>query len=285
MYRLVPRKIRSYVARPWRVRRVAPLDSSDPHPAPALAVSQELARTTELLRIEIGERQRAEQVRLQLLNRLVYAEEEERRRIAREVHDQCGQDLTALKLQTARIKAECGGHAELHRRVEALEAIATQLDQDIDFLVFELRPTAHEGLDLRVVLAKYVQNWSAHFGIPVELHAGEMSDGRLTSKIKSTLYRITQEALTNVAKHARATHVDVILGQSSDHVSLAVEDDGVGFERGDVSVAGQGLGLLGMRERAGLVAATVQVESAPGRGTTILVRVPMPTPATDRALA
>src|SRR5947207_2836074 len=145
-------------------------------PGSALTAGLELARATELLRAEIGGRQRAEQARLQLLNRLVFAEEEERRRIAREMHDQCGQDLTALRLQVARLKAVCSGDASMRGQVDALEAIVAQLDQDIDFLVWELRPTTLDGLDLRTALAKYLQSWSAHFGIPAELHANEMSE-------------------------------------------------------------------------------------------------------------
>src|SRR5712671_2119438 len=156
-------------------------------PGPAVSASLELARATALLRAEIGERQLAEHARLQLLNRLVFAEEEERRRIAREMHDQCGQDLTALRLQVQRLKAACGGDAGIRGQVEALEAIVAQLDQDIDFLVWELRPSTLDGLDLRAALAKYLQSWSTHFGIPAELHANEVSEDRVTSKIKSTL--------------------------------------------------------------------------------------------------
>jgi signal transduction histidine kinase len=262
-----------------QVRRPTILRTQE-RPGPAPTASLELARATELLRAEIGDRQRAEQARLQLLNRLVFAEEEERRRIAREMHDQCGQDLTALRLQVQRLKTACGGDGGIRGQVDALEAIVVQLDQDIDFLVWELRPTTLEGVDLRAALAKYLQSWSAHFGIPAELHANDVSEDRVTSKIKSTLYRIAQEALTNVAKHANATHVDVVLASCRAHVSLVIEDHGVGFDRGDAGITGQGLGLLGMRERVALVAGTVQVESIMGRGTTILVRVP--TPDTDQ---
>ncbi|MGB7220231.1 MAG: sensor histidine kinase [Vicinamibacterales bacterium] len=242
-----------------------------------MTTRQELARATELLRLESLNRQRADQARLQLLNRLVFAEEEERRRIAREVHDQCGQDLTALKLQTARLKAECSGHAGLRLQVEVLEAIAAQLDEDIDFLVWELRPTTLD-IGLRTALAKYVESWSVHYGIHVELQARGTADDRLTVKIKSTLYRVAQESLTNIAKHARATRVEVVVEACSGYVSLVVEDNGVGFDPGSTGMTGRGLGLLGMQERAALVAGTLQIESAVGRGTTVLLRVPTPAP-------
>jgi signal transduction histidine kinase len=243
---------------------------------PALAKSRELERATELLRVEMAERQRAEQARLQLLNRLVFAEEEERRRIAREMHDQCGQDLTALRLQVRRLKAECGENAALRGQVEALDAIVGHLDQDIDFLVWELRPTRLEGLDLRAALAKYLANWSTHYGIHVELHASEISEDRLTSKIKSTLYRIVQEALTNVAKHAEAMSCVVRLERLSETVRLTVEDNGKGFDVQQVMARHlrSGLGLLGVQERVSEFAGTFTIDSKPGHGTRLVVELP-----------
>src|SRR4029450_2737790 len=98
---------------------------------------------------------------------------------------------------------------------------------------------------------------------------------------ETTLYRIAQEALTNVAKHSRAASVDVILERRADHVLLIVEDDGVGFDPAALGPAGQGFGLLGMRERGSLVGATLEIESAAGKGTTILLRMAAPEPATQ----
>jgi len=110
------------------------------------------------------------------------------------------------------------------------------------------------------------------------LHTFGLLDDRLPSEAETTLYRIAQEALTNVAKHARADHVDVILERRADHVLLIIEDYGVGFDQGDRRAAGQGFGLLGMQERAALVGATLQIESAVGSGTTILVRMAATSP-------
>jgi signal transduction histidine kinase len=193
----------------------------------------ELALANASLRAEMGERERAERARTELLTRLVFAQEDERRRIAREMHDQFGEQLTALGLRIGMLKDACGGRAELGEQVEALEAVARQLDRDVDLLVWELRPTALDDLGLRAALANYVQNWSKRVSISAELHASGLLDDRLASEAETTLYRIAQEALTNVAKHAQAENVDVILERRSDHVLLIVEDDGVGFDPGD----------------------------------------------------
>jgi PAS domain S-box-containing protein len=233
----------------------------------------ELAMVNESLRDEMRERERAERARTELRARLVFAQEDERRRIAREMHDQFGEQLTALGHRIAALKHACRDRPELHASVEALEAVARQLDRDVDHLVWELRPTALDDLGLQAVLANYVRNWSDRTGISAELRASGLLDDRLDSEGETTLYRIAQEALTNVAKHSRARHVEVILERRADHVLLIVEDDGVGFDPDDADSAGQGFGLLGMQERASLVGATLQIESASGKGTTILVRL------------
>lgn len=225
----------------------------------------------------------AERARTELLARLVFAQEDERRRISREMHDRFGEQLTALARRIGILKDACGGRTELRTEVDALEAVAQQLDHDVDRLVWELRPTALDDLGLRAALANYVQDWSNRVSISAELHTTGLLDDRLPSDVETTLYRIAQEALTNVAKHSRAGNVDVILERRADHVSLIVEDDGVGFDAGDASAAGQGFGLLGMQERAALVGATLQIESAAGKGTTILVRMGVAGPGSDGA--
>jgi signal transduction histidine kinase len=120
-----------------------------------------------------------------------------------------------------------------------------------------------------------VRHWAKHFGIPAKLHMGQSTDERLTPEAETMMYRLAQEALNNVAKHARAEQVDVVLERTSDHVSLIIEDDGVGFDAANAGTVGEGLGLIGMRERAALVGADLQIESTPGRGTTVIVRAPV----------
>lgn len=233
----------------------------------------ELARANESLREEIAEKERAERARTELRARLIFAQEDERRRIAREMHDQFGEQLTALGHRIASLKEVCGDRAELRASVDALEVVAQQLDRDVDHLVWELRPTALDDLGLEAALSNYIHDWSQRARVSAELHTSGLLDDRLGSETETTLYRIAQEALTNVAKHAGARNVDVILERRGDQVLLIVEDDGAGFDPGDAGSAGRGFGLLGMQERASLVGATLQIESAAGKGTTILVRM------------
>jgi len=233
----------------------------------------ELARANAALREEMGERERAERARTELLGRLMFAQEDERRRIAREMHDQFGEQLTALGRRIGLLKDACRNQPDLVPHVEALEVVSGQIDRDVDHLVWELRPTALDDLGLRAALANYVANWSKRVAIPAELHTNGLLDERLSSEVETTLYRIAQEALTNVAKHARAKHVEIILERRRDHVQLIVEDDGVGFDHASPGASSDGFGLRGMEERAALVGATVVIDSATGRGTTVLVRM------------
>jgi PAS domain S-box-containing protein len=220
-------------------------------------------------------RREAEQARSELLGRLVFAQEDERRRIAREMHDQFGEQLTSLSREIAMLKEACQSDPVASAHVRSLESISQQLDRDVDHLVWQLRPTALDDLGLRAALANYVQDWSARVGIPAELHMSGLLDERLPPDAETTLYRIAQEALTNVARHSRATRADVMLERQGAFALLTVEDDGVGFEPEEMKSAGGGFGLLGMHERSALVGATLQIESAKGEGTTVLLRLPL----------
>ena len=224
---------------------------------------------------DLTERKRieAERARTELLGKLVFAQEDERRRIARDMHDEFGEQLTALALRIALLKEACAGRSDLVGDVDALETIARRLDHDVDQLVWELRPTALDDLGLRAALANYIQDWSQRVAIPADLHTSGLMDERLPSEVETTLYRIAQEALNNSAKYSRAGHVEVILERRPDCILLIVEDDGIGFEVGGETA---GFGLVGMQERATLVGATLEIESAHGRGTTILVRIDAP---------
>jgi len=241
-----------------------------------------LMEINETLQTEVSERQRVQRERGQLLRRIVFAQEEERARIAREMHDQFGQQLTVLNLKLDALKKDCGDDTKLCDQVQILQALTKQLDADVDNLVWEMRPMALDDLGLEAALNSYVQNWSMHIGIPVEFHSTAIDRDRLSIDIETVLYRIAQEALNNVAKHAHATNVAVVLEQRADQVFLIVEDNGAGFDLQTVLQAGEkGLGLIGMRERAALVAGTIEIESQPDSGTTIVVRIPVPEQAKE----
>jgi PAS domain S-box-containing protein len=231
-------------------------------------------RTAEL-REEMERRQQAEQERFQLLTRLVLAQEDERQRIARDLHDQLGQQLTALRLTLETLKAQSVERTDLRIQVETLQELARQLDEDVALRVRGLRSVALENLGLPTAVREYVSNWSRRFGIPVQLHISPAADERMPLELETMLFRLVQEALNNVIKHARADHVDVILERTPEQVSIIVEDNGIGFEPGEFSKTGTGLGLIGMRERAALAGGHLQIESTPGQGTTVLARIPV----------
>ncbi len=120
--------------------------------------------------------------------------------------------------------------------------------------------------------------WSRHYKIEAELHAGNLEKKRLAPEIETNLYRIVQEALNNIYKHAQASSVNIVVERRKDAMVLIIEDDGKGFDPSNIRTnkeSGVGLGLVGMRERAGIIGGTLEIESAPGNGTTIFVRVPV----------
>jgi PAS domain S-box-containing protein len=236
----------------------------------------ELAGANTALQLEIVERERAEVARRELLARLVFAQEDERRRIAREMHDQLGEQLTALGLHVRGLQEAVTGTPALSERAATLERVTQELDRSVDELVWALRPTALDDLGLRAALENYLQDWSSRVGVTAELHTAGLADDRMTTEIETTLYRIAQEALNNVAKHARATSVAVLLERRPDHISLVIEDNGVGFDSAAAGRTGQGFGLLGMQERAALIGANLEIESEAGGGTSILVRIAIP---------
>jgi two-component system CheB/CheR fusion protein len=238
----------------------------------------ELAQVNEALRVENAERRRIERARLQLLRKLVRTQEDERRRIAREIHDHLGQQSTALRLNLEALKESCLGYTELCEPIARTQAIAARLDADVDFLAWELRPASLDDIGLSAALANFVKDWSRHFEIPADYHSSDMDKDRPSPETETCLYRIAQEALNNTYKHARASRVDVLLEHRDGHVVLIVEDDGAGFNPAEREAAQEGLGLLGMRERAALVGGTLEIESAPDEGTTIFARVPVTFP-------
>jgi two-component system CheB/CheR fusion protein len=235
----------------------------------------ELALANSALRKEISMRRQVEQERMDLLHRVVSTQEDERRRISRELHDQLGQSLTVLRLKLEGLSAETGRRSKLRDKITELSEIARRLDSDIDFLAWELRPLALDDLGLIVALSNYAQEWAKHFGVTVNFHSTGLGDARLPSLVETSLYRIAQEALNNVAKHAAATSVDMLLERRDAQAVLIIEDNGRGFDPFRVEAEPmRGMGLIGMRERAALVGGSVEIESAPGQGTTVFVRVP-----------
>src|SRR5207302_4533389 len=162
--------------------------------------------------------------RARLLRRIVLSQEEDRRRIARDLHDHFGQQLSTSIFQLAMLKEKCRREPEIFDGLVTLEADLRQLDADVDALVHELRPSALDDLGLAAALSKQCERWSERSGIPVGLFMTGVEQRRLPSAIETALYRIAQEALNNVAKHSQATIVDVLLQHRANEVSLIIED-------------------------------------------------------------
>jgi PAS domain S-box-containing protein len=230
------------------------------------------ARTSELKR-EIAERKSSEKVRLRLLQKIVTTQEDERKRISRDLHDHLGQKLTALNLNLELLKQKCE-NAELGEIVQKVHELAKDVDSELDFLAWELRPATIDELGLEATLKNFVEEFSRHFNVSADFHSQKFRNKRLLPEIEINLYRIAQEALNNIAKHAKANNVSVLIEKPDNQIVLIVEDDGIGFEPSQKASKSEGLGLVGMGERAALIGGAVEIESAIGNGTTVYVRIP-----------
>ncbi|MGU3662286.1 ATP-binding protein [Methylobacterium fujisawaense] len=234
---------------------------------------------------DIEPRKRAEAERLELLRRLGEAQENEQRRIARELHDQVGQTVTGLSLGLKGLERLLDGSdapAEAGRRVRWLQTLAGEIGRDIHRAAVDLRPTALDDLGLREAIATLLREWGLRHAIRSDLEfLGEPA--RLPAATESAIYRIVQEALTNVLKHARAGTVSVSVEHRLNEIQVIIEDDGVGFDPEAVGqplpdgpLAKPPLGLSGIRERLTLLGGTLTLESSAGVGTTLFVRIPVP---------
>ncbi len=231
-------------------------------------LEQGVTDRTRALQLQIVERTTAHEHASELVRKLVTSQEDERARIARDLHDQIGQQLTALRLTLERLADERGSDEQLTRAV----ALAKNIDSELGFIAWELRPAVLDDLGLAAALPRFVKDWSEHYGVAAEYRGSGFQTGHLPGEAEVAFYRIAQEALNNVAKHAHASRVDVMLESRDGSIMLVVEDDGVGFDPAAIAGDGRGIGLVGMRERAALIGASLQIESAPGDGTSIYVR-------------
>lgn len=223
------------------------------------------------------ELQRKEELRAQLLDKVISAQEEERQRIARELHDETGQALTSLMVGL-HLAEQAGPSLELTQRLGDLRALAAQTLDEVRRLSLELRPGSLDDLGLVPTLEQYVRQFAQQHGIAIAFQALGLDGKRLPPPVELVLYRTIQEALTNVARHAQAQHASVLLDRRPDGVVVLVDDDGVGFDVVSALQAtdGPSLGLHGMQERAALVGGKLTIESSPGSGTTLYLQIPLP---------
>jgi signal transduction histidine kinase len=224
---------------------------------------------------------------LQRLSRQVlHAQEEERKKISRELHDVIAQALMGINVRLATLKTASGLNTkELDRNIAITQKMVTKSANIVHQFARDLRPTALDDLGLIPALTSYMKNFTARTGVRTHLTAFAALD-KLGVARRTLLYRVAQEALTNVARHARASRVEVTILREAKSVRMEVSDDGRSFQVQSVLLArgNKRLGLLGMRERVEVVGGVFDIESVPGTGTKIIAQIPI-TRATGRRWA
>ena len=239
--------------------------------------SAEAAESYRAWRTERRRRKQTEKANRVTLRRLKDSEEEERRCFSRELHDCLGQDLTALKIGLRMLQEQSSAPAEVKKSVDKLILLTDGLMHNVHWLAWEMHPPALDDHGVEAAVHRYATEWSGKSGIAIDFHSN-CGDDRLPAELETTLYRIAQEALTNVARHASARRVSILLERRPAHISLIVEDDGQGFDATDAiaaSAARGKLGLVGMEERVVAENWTLQIESTAGAGTTVYARIPI----------
>jgi len=213
----------------------------------------------------------SERVARDTVRRVVQAQELERRRLARELHDETGQALTSILLGLKAIRGARSDEDAAQAEADLRELVVQAL-QDVRGLAVELRPAALDDFGLLPALERLAETFEERSGIRTRIEA-RLADERLPPEVETVLYRLVQEALTNVVKHAGAESVSIVLTRRDGGVSAVVEDDGRGFAPDEVR--DDALGLVGMRERLGLLDGTLAVESTPGTGTALVAYLPL----------
>ena len=213
----------------------------------------------------------SERVSRDAVRRVVEAQELERARLARELHDETGQALTSILLGLKPLE-QAAETDETRTAVASVRELVVSTLQDVRRLAVELRPSALDDFGLVSAVERLAETFREQTGMQVDLEA-RLGEERLPSAVETALYRIVQEALTNIVKHAEATRVSVLLTRKDGSALAVVEDDGLGFDPG--AARDEGLGLVGMRERVALVGGRLRIESAAGAGATLVAEVPL----------
>ena len=235
-----------------------------------------LQRSNEALSLTLEQHLASDAVRTELMRRIVNTQEEERGRVSRELHDNLGQHLTAVMLGLHALEGQLKFLTGDKRQAQVpeigkLRFLVDGLMRAAHDQARQLRPAELDAMGLDAALQRYVEDWSERTGLDVDFQTVNWNE-RLPMERESTFYRVAQEALTNVVRHAGASFVSVVLQQDQSKATLTVEDDGRGF---DTEQTTNRLGMLGMKERVELVGGTLEVESIPDEGTAIIARIPL----------
>ncbi|MCI8513398.1 MAG: HAMP domain-containing protein [Lachnospiraceae bacterium] len=236
----------------------------------------EIGQLTQSFHEMLDELTTKEEIRCQLLSKLMRVQEEERKRIARELHDETSHSLTAILMEVSFLKDKESEEWEEH--LIRIKALISETLEDVNTMAWNLRPSVLDRFGLKTTLERYTEEVVSGQSFTLEL----IMEGRLEvlePDVETAIFRMVQESLTNIVKYASASVVSVILIVSEAFVSVVVEDDGVGFDTtyfGTADWSRSHLGLLGMRERVELLEGVLRIESSPGEGTAILARIPLP---------
>lgn len=223
------------------------------------------------------ELERKEYLRLQLQKKIISSQEEERKRISRELHDDTGQSLTSLKLVLKRIE-EVDDLAEAKKIAYDMREMLAETLEGVRALSRDLRPSVLDDMGLKVALERYLEDCSKRLDICLDFQVYGLENWQPASYLSITIYRVVQEAITNIVKHAKASNVSVIMEKRANNVVVVIEDDGVGFDINNInSVENKepSLGIFGMNERAHLIGGDLVIESAVGQGTTVYLKIPL----------
>jgi len=215
-----------------------------------------------------------EHLRARYVSGVIAAQEEERKRIARELHDSTSQSLTSLLVGMKALSDACDTPA-VHRRAEELRGVAVHTLDEVHNLALQLRPSVLDDLGLPAALERYIADCQRRYSLRIDLAVHGLAEQRLPPEVETALYRIVQEGLTNVARHAQATTASVLVERRNGAVKAILEDDGRGFDPESAGKAKQSLGLYGIRERAELLGGTLTIESEPGHGASLFVDIPL----------
>jgi signal transduction histidine kinase len=236
-----------------------------------IAAQEARLQALEQIQQDLDER---EALRRELLRHTVIAQEDERARIARELHDETAQFLTALSLNLATLKSNCPGDQKSEQLLDRLQQLSQEMSQGIQRMVHDLRPAQLDDLGLVSALQVLVDEARSRTGLEVTLRI-EGDRRRIDPLVETVLFRVVQEALTNVIRHAQCDHATVDLVYAQEQVRVRILDEGVGFDPQEVHSPPRGWGLEGMRERAESVGGKLDLQSAPGKGTLVEVQIPL----------
>ncbi|RMG69993.1 MAG: HAMP domain-containing protein [Chloroflexi bacterium] len=223
-----------------------------------------------------AERAGREQMRAQYVHAVITAQEDERKRIARELHDSTSQSLTSMIIGLKAMADTCQ-NSELQRQIEDLRMIAIQTLDDVHALSLQLRPSVLDDLGLPEAIRRHVLDCQRRNAIDIDLAIQGLDNGRLPSEIETALYRIVQEALTNIIRHAEAHTASIFIERQANQVIAVVEDDGIGFDQSILQWQDGHLGIYGIKERVELLSGQLTIETESGHGTSLFVEIPLTT--------